>query len=147
MRPITKLILHCSASPDNMDIGVKEITEWHIERGFKTIGYHYVIRRGGLVQRGRQDEEIGAHCKGHNTTSIGICLVGQDKYTPEQGQALHSLFTLLWGRYPKAKAYGHYELDSGKTCPNLAMPKVRDALINSTEDLLKELKSQGRLTE
>jgi N-acetylmuramoyl-L-alanine amidase len=147
MRPITKIIVHCSASPDSRDIGVKEITEWHIQRGFKTIGYHYIIRRDGLVQRGRQDAEIGAHCKGYNTASIGICLVGQDKYTPEQVQGLHGLFALLWSKYPKAKAYGHYELDAGKTCPNLAMPKVRDALLNTVQDLLDELKSQGRLTE
>lgn len=147
MRKITSIIVHCSDSPDNLHIGVDEIRQWHKERGWKDIGYHYVIRRDGLVQRGRPDEVIGAHCQGHNTASIGLCLVGRDKYTPEQAQALHAQIALLQSKYPKAKIYGHYELNSGKTCPNLAMPKVRDALFNTIEDLLAELKSQGRLTE
>lgn len=87
-RNITKLIVHCSASAFG---DAKVIGEWHRERGFNSIGYHFVILNGsrirphiyapgedGLVENGRPADEIGAHCSGENENSIGICLIGGD---------------------------------------------------------------------
>lgn len=73
MREVQKHIIHCS---DSTFGDVAEIRRWHIARGFNDVGYHFVIRRDGEVEMGRTLETIGAHCKGHNTNSIGTCLVG-----------------------------------------------------------------------
>ena len=69
MRRIDSIIIHCTASPDYMDIGVKEIDRWHKDRGWSQIGYHYVVRRNGEIERGRPIEQQGAHAKGANQTS------------------------------------------------------------------------------
>ena len=70
------IIIHCSATPPSMDVGAKEIDKWHRQRGWRKIGYHYVITRDGDIQEGRELDEIGAHCRGLNSTSVGVCLVG-----------------------------------------------------------------------
>lgn len=76
MREIKSIILHCSATPEGKDFTVADITRWHKERGFRTIGYHYVVYRDGTVHKGRPVEQIGAHCEGHNKDSIGVCYIG-----------------------------------------------------------------------
>lgn len=76
MRTITFIIIHCSAIPPYQDSSAETITRWHIARGFKTIGYHYVIRRDGTIENGRPLEQVGAHCQNHNKHSIGICYEG-----------------------------------------------------------------------
>jgi N-acetyl-anhydromuramyl-L-alanine amidase AmpD len=75
-RELELVIVHCSATPPSMDIGVDEIRRWHLDRGWSDIGYHFVIRRDGTVEPGRPVSAVGAHAKGFNATSIGICLVG-----------------------------------------------------------------------
>jgi len=79
MRRIDEIIIHSSATPASMDIGVKEIDKWHQDRGFSCIGYHFVIRRSGVWEIGRDVGDIGAHAKGYNLHSIGICWVGGTK--------------------------------------------------------------------
>lgn len=76
MRKINKLIIHCSATPEGRAVSVSDITRWHRERGFRTIGYHYVIYLDGSVHAGRPVSEEGAHCLGQNRNSIGICYIG-----------------------------------------------------------------------
>ena len=76
MRTINEIIVHCTATPEGKDYTVEDITRWHKERGFKTIGYHYVVYRDGSVHEGRTLADVGAHCKGHNAHSIGVCYVG-----------------------------------------------------------------------
>lgn len=148
MRTINKIIIHCSASANTFDIGVKEITAWHKARGFKTVGYHYVIRRNGVIENGRDLEQVGAHCKGHNADSIGICLVGDDKFTREQFAALIGTLSALYKRYPNVKLYGHRDLDTqGKTCPNFAVSILHDLTTQPLTEILLRLKSQGCLTE
>lgn len=126
MRTIEKIIIHCSATRPSMDIGVAEIEQWHKKRGFKSIAYHYVIRRNGSIEKGRPEEEEGAHCLGHNKRSIGICYVGgvaendttpQDNRTEAQKQTLLRLIVKLKMRYPSAEIVGHNEL-SRKACPS-----------------------------
>ena len=97
MRDITKIIIHCSATPEGRITTVQDITKWHLARGFQTIGYHYVIYLDGSVHPGRPESVAGAHAKGHNSNSIGICYVGgmdkgnihpMDTRTPAQKAAL-----------------------------------------------------------
>ena len=71
MRKITKLIVHCTGTKEGQEFHVSDVDRWHRERGFKCIGYHYLITLDGQVERGRKDSEIGAHCKGQNANSIG----------------------------------------------------------------------------
>jgi len=131
------ICVHCSASPAKMDIGIKEITEWHRERGFFTIGYHYVIRRDGTRERGRPLNEIGAHVVGHNHHSVGVCLVGgvsgdgtltpEDNFTSEQWTTLYLTLKELHEAYPKAVIVGHRDLDAGKACPSFDVSPIRCA--------------------
>ncbi|MGL5917803.1 MAG: N-acetylmuramoyl-L-alanine amidase, partial [Cetobacterium sp.] len=118
MRKTTKyIIVHCSAtSPSMAHVDAKEIDRWHRQRGWLKIGYHFVIRRDGFQQIGRDLNEIGAHAKGHNHHSIGICLVGgvkEDKVTPEdnfnesQRETLYRLLLKLRAAYPKAEIITH----------------------------------------
>ena len=76
MRDINKIILHCSATSEGKDFDVNDIREWHLQRGFTDVGYHYVIKLDGTIQDGRDIRTIGAHCKGYNYGSVGIVYVG-----------------------------------------------------------------------
>lgn len=133
MRKINKIVVHCSDSDDSLDIGFREINDWHRQRGWLSpsgvsCGYHYIIRRDGSVEVGRPEHETGAHVRGHNSDSLGICLVGRRDFSPRQ---MDALFAMIWGLGhkhqldPTEDVLGHYELDSGKTCPNLDMIKLR----------------------
>lgn len=76
MRRIDEIILHCSATEAGKNYGVKDIDRWHRQRGFKMVGYHYVICLDGTIEVGRSLAEVGAHCTGRNRHSIGICYIG-----------------------------------------------------------------------
>ena len=126
MRPIERVVIHCAYTPPTLDIGVREIDRWHRDRGWSGIGYHFVIRRSGYVESGRPVEAKGAHAKGFNETSIGICLIGgkvegQDKsdcnYTIRQWTALRRITSKLIEKHPNASVVGHRDLDPHKDCP------------------------------
>ena len=125
MRQIGRVIIHCSATRPSQDIGAETITAWHLANGWNTIGYHWVIRRGGDVERGRPESIAGAHVAGHNQDSIGICLIGgvsergvpESNYTRAQWAALESLVRDIIGRYPGAKVSGHRDWTDAKACP------------------------------
>ena len=76
MRTITRLIIHCTATPRGRHVTVADIDRWHRQRGFDGIGYHYIIYLDGSIHPGRSLERAGAHCRGYNSTSIGIAYVG-----------------------------------------------------------------------
>jgi N-acetylmuramoyl-L-alanine amidase len=125
VRNIKEIIIHCSATPAGRNIDVAEITKWHLARGFKTIGYHYVIYLDGSVHKGRDEDEVGAHCLNHNSISIGICYIGglskdgktsQDTRTEAQKTALIELLKELKRRYPQAKIHSHRDF-AKKDCP------------------------------
>jgi N-acetylmuramoyl-L-alanine amidase len=119
------LIVHSSATPPHMDIGVKEIKRWHVERGFTTTGYHFVIRRNGLMEVGRAIAEQGAHVFGRNNDSVGICLVGgvnkeraaENNFTEEQFEQLKIILEALLKVYPDAKVRGHRDF-ANTDCPS-----------------------------
>lgn len=124
MRQITEIIIHCSATPIGKNYTVEDIDKWHKAKGWKGIGYHYVIYLDGSVHKGRPEEEIGAHCKGHNSNSIGICYIGgldefgepEDTRTDKQKEALIVLLKALKAKYPEAIIHGHREF-AAKACP------------------------------
>jgi N-acetyl-anhydromuramyl-L-alanine amidase AmpD len=122
VRKVDHLIVHCSASSATANIGAKEITEWHKARGWRTIGYHYVIRRNGKLELGRPVEEVGAHVgdcgPGWNTRSVGVCLVGgvneqgkpTNNFTDEQFDTLEWVLLFLLKKFPGSAVMGHRDL-------------------------------------
>ena len=124
MRHIQAIIVHCSATKEGMDFHAGDIDRWHRERGFKCIGYHYVIDLDGTVERGRSESEIGAHCTGHNRNSIGVCYIGgldkdgraKDTRTRAQRTSLLHLINMLKAKFPHARVYGHRDF-AAKACP------------------------------
>jgi len=111
------LVVHCSASPQNRGDDAKTIHRWHKERDWSGIGYHYVILETGEVQAGRPEYWTGAHVRGYNSRSLGICLIGDGEYTDNQLESLRSKLRLLKHKYPNAKICGHRDLDDKKDCP------------------------------
>jgi len=130
MRVINKIIIHCSDSPDHLEIDSNTIEKWHIERGFRAIGYHAVILRDGMVEIGRDEHEVGAHAKGYNAKSLGICLVGRNDFTDNQIKALIQLVQTWRKKYgiSTEDVIGHYEVNKHKTCPNINMAVFRAVL-------------------
>lgn len=130
-RTIKELIVHCSATPEGKDYSVDTIRQWHLQRGFSDIGYHYVIYRDGSIHMGRDESIIGAHCTGHNANSIGVCYIGgcasdgktpKDTRTTEQKQSLVKLLKELKTKYPQASIHGHRDFSS-KACPSFDATK------------------------
>jgi len=130
MRNINKVVLHCSATKEGVEISKETITKWHRERGFRTIGYHYLIHLDGTVEEGRKEIEVGAHVTGQNSYSIGICYIGgldekgkpKDTRTEKQKESLFELVKDILDRY-KLKledVYGHYQF-ANKACPCFKM--------------------------
>lgn len=124
---INLIVVHCSATPPDMDIDTNTIRDWHVNgNGWSDIGYHYVIKRNGDIEKGRPDHISGAHVKGHNKGSLGICLVGGvDKdnnadcnFTQNQFYALEVLLSRLKDDHNNPKIVGHRDLDNGKACPS-----------------------------
>lgn len=118
------IMIHCSATRADMDIGAADIDRWHRQRGWRRIGYHYVIRRNGEVETGRGMDAVGAHCKGMNDKSVSICLVGgldehnkaENNFTKEQWETLEKLVWQCKLPYADAEVVGHNEF-SDKECP------------------------------
>lgn len=135
----SKVIVHCSASPDydisskKFDlIGAREINIWHKQRDFKCIGYHWVIRRTGVIEPGRPEDEIGAHCMGENNDSLGICYVGTSIPTDKQIESLKSMFIDLSKRHniPLTSWFTHNHFNPHKTCPGFSLEHLHSLLEN-----------------
>ena len=126
-RQIEKIIVHCSATPEGRDVKVETIKKWHVEdNGWSDIGYHWVIELDGSIRKGRPEAQEGAHAKGNNKASIGVCYIGgvddsdmnpKDTRTDKQKESLHCLLIDLLGRYPDAEIIGHRDVSS-KACPS-----------------------------
>ena len=129
MREITKIIVHCTATPEGREVDVEEIRKWHTEapRNWSDVGYHFHIKLDGTLQEGRPIERTGAHCAGQNFCSIGISYSGgmtkdmkqaKDTRTPEQTETLHNLLIDLKQAHPSAIVYGHKDFTDKKECPS-----------------------------
>ena len=118
MRKIELIVVHCSATREGTDVTIDDIRQWHRKRGFRDVGYHFVVYRDGTVAKGRPLEQVGAHVKGYNRHSVGICYIGglsaigeiKDTRTDAQKVALRELLKDLKRRYPKARICGHRDL-------------------------------------
>ena len=127
MRTINLIVVHCSATQGNRMLSPEALDLMHRRRGFNGTGYHYYIRKDGTVHLTRPVERIGAHVKGFNENSIGICYEGglnedgkpADTRTAAQRFALIDLLTILRHQYPEAQIAGHYQLSASihKACP------------------------------
>lgn len=131
MRKINDIIIHCSATPEGRNFTIQDITNWHKQAGFATIGYHYVIYRDGSIHLGRPIARIGAHCKGHNSHYIGICYIGgvakdgktpKDTRTDAQRLSLRTLVSRLQRQFPSAMLHGHNDY-ANKACPCFRVPE------------------------
>lgn len=124
------IVIHCADTPPEMDIGAAEIDRWHRERGWDSIGYHFVIRRSGAIEPGRPldinaapgwQTATGAHVAGLNSQAIGICLAGgkggKPDFTGQQRESLRYLVEVMTRIAPSAEVVGHRDLDAGKACP------------------------------
>lgn len=125
MRTVNLIIIHCSATREGKAYTVADIDRWHRNRGMKGIGYHFVVYLDGTVHSGRPLEQVGAHCKGHNNQSVGVCYIGgiaadgkspKDTRTAEQRQGLIRLLRQLRVLFPKAAIKGHRDF-APKACP------------------------------
>jgi N-acetyl-anhydromuramyl-L-alanine amidase AmpD len=148
MRPIDLIVIHCSASSNDdalfrgspgtpgFQTPVQVIDSWHAKRGFRrtsvlrqtfnpqlqSIGYHFVLYRNGSIAAARHLDEVGAHVQGSNLRSIGLCLIGTDRFTREQWDSLAGLVGSLRVQFPGAQVIGHRELTQHKTCPGFDVP-------------------------
>lgn len=124
MREINEIIVHCTATRAGQFFDRDDVDRWHRARGWRCIGYHYLVGLDGTVWTGRPEGEQGAHCSGRNARSIGVCYVGgldasgapADTRTPAQRATLVSLLRTLRRRYPQARIRGHRDF-AAKACP------------------------------
>lgn len=122
IKTVRYIVVHCAATPPSRDIGVAEIRTMHKQRGFNDVGYHYVIRRDGRVEKGRADTVMGAHVSGFNAESLGTCMVGginakgwsEQNFTPAQFAALRTLLDQLKATHAAAEILGHRDLSPDK---------------------------------
>ena len=127
MRTIDHIVIHCSATREDRSLTVAELEENHRCRGFRGIGYHYYIRKDGTVINTRALELVGAHAKGHNSHSIGICYEGgldadgrpADTRTPEQTEQFILLLMRMVKIFPGVRIRGHRDMPGSipKACP------------------------------
>ena len=126
MRQLNYIIIHCSATKAGQDFHASDIDRWHKERGFDCIGYHRVIDLDGTIEKGRNISKPGAHCKGHNADSIGICYIGgldkdgnpADTRTEAQKESLLEIIKNYKKMFPNAKVVGHRDMPNvHKACP------------------------------
>ena len=132
------IVIHCTATRPSQDIGRDELDAWHRHQGWFGIGYHFVIRRDGTLELGRDEDATGAHAKGFNHNSVSVALVGgssekilkiaENNFTEAQFDSLNQLVKELQINYPDAAIVGHRDLpDVRKECPAFS---VKDWLKN-----------------
>lgn len=139
-RKIDYVVLHCAATSLSHDdhIDIEDIRDWHVNgNGWRDVGYHYVIDRKGNIQEGRNLNTIGAHVRGYNSRSIGICLIGgfdrrgrgnlpyKKLYNLKQRNALSFLLDKLTKKFPRAKIKGHRDFPGvNKICPSFNVKEI-----------------------
>lgn len=120
-RPVDRLIVHCSATPNGRWTTTADVDRWHAERGFNrrpcwrarqnmslgAIGYHFLLYTNGAIATGRHLDEVGAHARGYNAHSIGICMVGTDRFTAAQWRSLAAVVHTLVRWVAEARGLRH----------------------------------------
>ena len=119
------IVIHSTQTKPNANISIRTVDEWHRKRGLLKVGYHFFIRRDGLIEVGRGPNEIGAHIKEHDSASVSVCLAGglntrgvtAPDYSKGQLESLFVLVKTLKYMYSDAKVVGHRDL-SETECPS-----------------------------
>lgn len=132
MRFIELFVIHCSATKETVRFTADDCKQFHLNKGWSDIGYHWYIEVTGQIIKGRADSVIGAHAKGHNRNSIAICYEGgldsrgmpSDTRTSEQKKSMDALYKVYKKAYPAAEWVGHRDLSPDKN---------RDGKIDQTE--------------
>lgn len=131
MRKIDTLVWHCSATPEGKHFDAADINRWHRQRGWRGIGYHKVVLLDGTVQEGRQESQVGAHVRGHNSGSLGYCYIGgvakngktpKDTRTPAQKATMKRLTLEAAAKFNLRRIAGHNEF-AAKACPSFDVRK------------------------
>ena len=151
-RSIKQIIIHCSDTPNGRWTSVDDIDRWHKERKFRRaskwrkkqnsllghIGYHFVVYTNGAVPTGRHINEVGAHAKGFNANSLGICLIGRDKFSRDQWLSLKSIVSGLRQHLQRfnVQVIGHRDVNEHKTCPNFDVAAWLENGMQPIEDQL-----------
>lgn len=125
MRTITLIIIHCTATKEGQHFTAADVDSWHRAKGWKMIGYHYLVLLDGTIQQGRPEEMTGSHCLNHNQHSLGVCYVGgldkdghpKDTRTEAQKASLLTLLKQLKSKYPNALIVSHHTFNPQKSCP------------------------------
>jgi N-acetyl-anhydromuramyl-L-alanine amidase AmpD len=127
MRDIDYIVIHCAATKPSMDVPIERVKKWHLDRGWSDIGYHYYITRDGEIHKGRKLSTIGAHVRGYNKNSIGICYEGginesgepEDNRTKVQKKSLLKVVQILKFVFSNAIVQGHRDFPNvNKACPS-----------------------------
>ena len=127
MRDIDYIVIHCAATKPSMDVPIERVKKWHLDRGWSDIGYHYYITRDGEIHKGRKLSTIGAHVRGYNSKSIGICYEGgidesgepEDNRTKAQKKSLLKVVQILKFVFSNAIVQGHRDFPNvNKACPS-----------------------------
>lgn len=136
MRAVDLIVIHCSATPNGRPVTTAQIDAWHVARGFErqlawrnrqnpelsAIGYHFVVYANGAIATGRHLDEVGAHVVGNNKSSLGVCLVGINKFSRAQWQSLAANIGGLLRMFPAAKVCGHRDLSPDRDNDGLVQP-------------------------
>jgi len=157
-RDVTEVVIHASDTHTNKDIGSIEINNMQIEMEHDGIGYHYVIRRDGRLQRGRPVNTEGDHASSHNKYSIGIVLVGginvstgednptdyrsSQAFTREQFTTLEKFLRGFYRRFPGGQVFGHNDIDASESDPYFDVVDYVESVFrkqNQTTDPLNSL--------
>ena len=146
------IIVHCSATPNGKSIGdpVKTITKWHTDppRNWRTIGYHHTIDLNGEIGVGRGNTERGAHTAGKHPSlkhwlneTVGICMVGTDKFTGRQWESLRycidALLQIPVYNIKPHQIYCHNQF-ANKTCPGFSVNQLLAWYLTSDWDAVRD---------
>ena len=127
MRDMEYIVIHCAATKPSMDVPIERVRKWHLDRGWSDIGYHYYITRDGKIHKGRDLNIVGAHVRGYNKNSIGICYEGginekgdpEDNRTDQQKKSLLKVVKVLKFVFENAVVQGHRDFPNvKKACPS-----------------------------
>jgi len=126
MRTVNKIIIHCSASDRIEDDDISVIAEWHYLNTWLDVGYHFFITKAGVLQYGRPIWMSGSHCELQNSSSIGICLSGNEHFSDRQFFNCKQLLSQIYANFNLThnNVYPHNHFDKSKTCPNFDIRKI-----------------------
>lgn len=124
-RPVRRVFVHCSDSDRPEHDTVETIRRWHVrERGWRDIGYTWVVTRDGTLHPGRDPEVVPAAQAGHNANTLAVCLTGRTAFTAAQFDTLRAFAAAVHEQLPLVTFHPHHQVNPEKTCPNFDLRAV-----------------------